>query len=156
MYKKLSDTKLSVATVMMIIVLGVCTASSANDISKRYLWKTNWKTSSAANGITIKDTKVFPDGKRKQSISGSIPIGMNQIVVDAPGSQNVKIEIDPTIGSTWYGGLIFETPCVLKIFEDFTLVADREGIRAKDREGNYWRSQKATLKGKEVILFYAE
>ena len=128
----------------------------APDISKRYLWKTKWEYSSAADGITVKDTKVFPDGKRQQSFSGSIPIVMSQIVVDAPGSKNVKIEIDPTAGSTWYAGLIFETPCVLGILEDFTLVADREGIRARDREGNYWRSQKATLKGKEVILFSPE
>ena len=156
MCKKLRSTKLVVTTVMMGIILGVCTTSYAQDISKRYLWKTNYGSSVVTDGLTVKDTKVSPDGKRQQSFSGEIPIFMNQYVVDAPGSKNVKIEIDPTVDSTWYAGLIFENSCVLEILDDFTLLVDRVGIRAKDGEGNYWRSQKATLKNKEVILFFSE
>ena len=60
---------------------------ASKDITQRYRWKTGWSVANAANGITVTDTEVLPDGKRRQSFSGSIPIVNNEIVTDAPGSR---------------------------------------------------------------------
>ena len=125
----------------------------SNLIDMRYRWRTKWNSRSAANGITVTDTEVLADGKRRQSVEGSIPIVNSQMVIDAPGSKNIKIAITPKAGSTWYAGLVFKEACVLGILENFTLIADKTGLSGKDRDGNFWRSAKATIDGKDVFAF---
>ncbi len=122
----------------------------------RYRWETKWKSAYAANGITVKDTKVLEDGRREQGLSGSVPIVRNQIVLDAPGSRNVTVEVDPAVKETWYAGLFFNEPCVLQILEDFTLLADKEGLRVRDKHNNHWITQKVLVDDQQVIAFLPE
>lgn len=55
------------------------------------------------------------------------------------------------------GSLTFEdtTPCRITILtKDKTLLADRDGIKAKDRSGTIWVSREMELNGKKVKAFF--
>lgn len=121
-----------------------------------------WRSPSAdipvfAEGIVVKD--VVKNGARQWIIKGapggkgSVPFVGDRQPIDNPGSKDVRIEIDAAAGSTTYAGLSFTTPCVLEILPDGTLLADKEGVVARDRAGKEWTSQRQVLKGMPAIVF---
>lgn len=130
--------------------------SSQNaDAESRYKWQSKSDIPVPADGITIMETK---NGTLKigaaEGGAGDIPFGGDDVVIDSPGSRDLRIEIDPKVKKTTYAGLVFTTPCVLEIFDDTTLIANQEGVIAKDKNGKQWKSRKVTLDNKEVIAFF--
>lgn len=110
-----------------------------------------------AEGIVVKD--VLQHGTRQWIIKGapggkgSVPFVGDRQPIDNPGSKDVRIEIDAAAGSTTYAGLSFTTPCVLEILPDGTLLANKEGVVARDRAGNNWISKRQVLAGRPVVIF---
>jgi hypothetical protein len=125
------------------------------DVASRYKWKNKGGIPVPADGITVKEAK---NGSLKigaaEGGAGKIPFGGDDIVIDAPGSRDVRIEIDPKVKKTTYAGLVFITPCILEILEDTTLAVNQEGVVAKDKQGKQWKSKKVTLDSKEAIAFF--
>lgn len=74
--------------------------------------------------------------------------------VDVPGSSDVHIEIDPAVGETPFGGLIFTMPCVAAVLADGTLVVDRAGISARDERQRTWDSRSIELDGRPANAFF--
>ncbi len=53
--------------------------------------------------------------------------------------------------------LTFSDPCKLKlIIKDKTLLAEKEGVTAKDTKGETWTSRKVMLDGNEVFAFFED
>jgi len=66
------------------------------------------------------------------------------------------IKLDLTKPKTRIGDLTFEKPCKLEVrLPDHTLLAENEGITARDNAGIIWRSRRATVFGEMVFPFFA-
>lgn len=123
-----------------------------------YQWRSrDHGISGAATGLVVRD--VIEDGRRFQKVQqvrggmGRISFAGDKLAIDNPGSKDIHIEIDPEAKSTTYAGLTFTAPCVLGIAEDYTLLADVEGLMAKDAAGTEWKSRRVTIDGTEAIRF---
>lgn len=122
----------------------------------RYKWKSSSDIPVPAEGITVRQNRrgSLEIGQAPGNAVG-IPFGGDEVVIDAPGSRDVRIQIDPGVKKTTYAGLVFTTPCVAEILEDTTLVIDQEGLVAKDKAGKQWKSRKVTVAKREVNAFFA-
>ena len=69
------------------------------------------------------------------------------------GSAGLKttLKITPSKKQIEYAGLVFADSCQLEIYQDGTLLIDKEGIVVKDKAAKAWVSRKLTLDEKEVI-----
>jgi len=136
-----------------------CSGNDAADVSARYKWKSEWDLPFAGQGYTVTET-VGKDGSPGHSIrltesgKGSIPAVGRDMVIDLPGTRDVRIEIDPAVKKTTYAGLTFTTPCVVDILKDCTLVAHQQGVMATDADGNKWASQVVSVDGNQVVAFF--
>ncbi len=128
-------------------------------MAARYRWKSKSSLPFAGDGYTVTEV-VGRDGVRGYSVrltekgKGSIPSIGRDLLIDLPGSRNVRIEVDAAVGSTTYAGLTFKTACTLDILKDCTLLAQKEGVAAVDQRKQEWRSQRVELEGKMVIAFF--
>ena len=126
----------------------------APDWESRYKWKSKWQLPFGAEGITVRGGKGGNSVTHTLKGKGAIPVIGRDIVIDLPGSRDVRIEIDPEVRQTTYAGLTFTRPCVVDIQKDGTLVADREGVVATDSDGSDWKSQRSTPPAGEVVAFF--
>jgi len=130
------------------------TSGSAVDVSRRYKWKSKSSLPFTGSGFFVRDE---PKGKAVNLVEqgkGSIPIIGSDLIVDLPGTKDVHVQIDPTVGKTLYAGLTFRTPCIIEILKDTTVLASKPGITATDQHGNSWLSKPATIEGNKVIAFF--
>jgi hypothetical protein len=82
----------------------------------------------------------------------SVPIRGGRFVADPLGSQNIRIAIDPKIGSTEYAGLRFEDEVTVNIWESGVVEVDREEVEATDSDGTVFISARVMVEGKEAIV----
>lgn len=131
------------------------------DLESRYKWtESSDAGGEVAYGIT--GTEVFKDGKRiarweiTDGKDGNLPFRGygSPVIVDMPGAHDIRIEIDPDAKSTIYAGLLFTESCILEICEDGTLLADKEGLRTKDKNAAEWVSAMVKLDAQDVIAFF--
>ena len=124
-------------------------------LESRYKWKSSNDIPMPADSITVKQNRRgrLEIGQAPGS-TGGIPFGGDEVVIDAPGSRDVRIQIDPAVKKTTYAGLVFTTPCVVGISEDTTVTVDQEGLAVKDTKGKQWTSRKVTLDSKQVMALF--
>ena len=151
------------ALIALILTTALYTgcAKPGPDLESRYKWtQSSAPDGEAAHGIT--GIEVIKNGKRiarwriTEGGTGKLPFrghGM-PVAVDAPGSHDIRIEIDPEAKSTTYAGLVFTEPCVVEIRDDGTLLVDQEGLSAKDNDAKEWVSQKVKLGDQDAIAFF--
>ncbi len=102
-----------------------------------------------------------PEGERAFSIKqvrltfvfGGAGRERQEFMTDARGSRDIRIEIAPEVGETRYAGLTFNTPCVLDILADGTLITRKAGVTATDKRGKAWVSRRVVLNGKPTFAF---
>ena len=128
-------------------------------MSARYKWKSKWSLPFAGEGYTVTET-TGKNGTRGHSVrlteqgKGSIPTLGRDLLIDLPGSRNVRVEVDAAVGSTTYAGLTFKAPCTLDILKDCTVLTHKGNVVAFDEHKQEWRSQQVELEGKTVIAFF--
>ena len=129
------------------------------DLESRYKWiESSAPGGMTADGITLKET--IKNGERMVAYgtaeggAGKMPFVGSSVIVDTPGSRDIHIEIDPEAKSTTYAGLTFTEPCVVEIRDDGTLLADKQGLTAKDKDEKEWVSQNVKLDDQDVFAFF--
>lgn len=108
--------------------------------------------SHTSDNIEVEDQKSGM--QRIQMLEGGrCAVIASNIVPDALGSTNIHVIVNKTVGYTCLAGLMFQSDCVVNIWEDGTVEVDRENIKAKDYSGTqYYVSRKVILGGKESIV----
>ncbi len=144
---------------------GVVGSGTTSRIVAAYQWKSpDSALGIRSDGVTIKalmerghqvgfSVSKAPGGAGKVGYSG----GGSKAIVDTPDSRDIHIEIDPIGSSNFYAGLTFTQPCVLEIRKDGTLLANQEGLVAKDRQGRSWKSHnvRTAVEG-DIIAFFIQ
>ncbi len=124
------------------------------DVAKRYKWKSEWSLPFTGSGFFVRDEKKGKAVNLVEQGKGSIPVIGKDLMIDLPGTKDVHVLIDPTVGKTTYAGLTFTVPCVIDILKDCTVLASEAGISATDQDGNSWISKSATIEGNKSIGFF--
>lgn len=133
--------------------------------TQRYRWRPSRARASglASEGLLVRGELV--DGRHTNSVTkapgGSGRLGFDigpgsdglDPVIDAPGSTNIHIEVDPSVGSTTYAGLTFTAACVVDLLRDGTVTARLAGVSASDGSGNRWVSRRIRFNGRFVNAF---
>lgn len=106
--------------------------------------------------VTSDNIQVEDQKGDKQSIKvlegGNCAMVNFNIVPDALGSTNIHVIVNKIVGHTTLAGLMFQSDCVVNIWEDGTVEVERENIKAKDSSGIQYVSRKVILGGKESIV----
>jgi hypothetical protein len=130
------------------------TGEPAIDVAKRYKWKSDWSLPFTGSGFFVRDEAKGKAVNLVEQGKGSIPVIGKDLMIDLPGTKDVHVQIDTTVGKTTYAGLTFTAPCVVGILKDTTVVSEKPGIEATDQHGNSWVSKPATIEGNKVVAFF--
>jgi hypothetical protein len=133
----------------------VTASSLPESTGGRYRWSGDQSSSvGGADGILVMEK---PRGSLRigaiKGGKGLIPFSGERAIIDQPGSRDVHIEIDKSVGRTHYAGLSFTVPCIVEILEDGTLLADQTGLAVRDAKGKPWLSRKVNAGNKSVFVF---
>ena len=125
---------------------------------QRYRWKSRDDLVGVLFAEAITVTEVVINGQRYRDVlfheGGKIAMIGDEKLLDLPGSRDIRIAIDAAAKETTYAGLTLTTPCILEILDDGSLLADRQGIVARDDHGKAWHSEKLTLQNRTVFAFF--
>jgi hypothetical protein len=95
-----------------------------------------------------------PDVERRFKLNDNARIG-GGITINVDGDGNWNLEL-PKANLT-IGRLVFPKPCKVTVLKkDMTLLAQIEGLTAKDDSGKTWKSRQVILDGKDLIAFFQE
>ena len=135
-------------------------AKTQTSASEPYRFRPKMNASGTTSlNIEIEESKDGIDIKglgNNSKVASAIPFdgkGRARYMVDAPGSRDIRIVVNPKVGYTTFAGLRFQDAAVAAVRKDGLVVVNKEGIRARDSSGRLFVSAKLVVGGKpETVM----
>ena len=74
------------------------------------------------------------------------------LVIDARGSTNLQVSVNPSVGFVELAGLRFRTNVRVDIWEDGIVQVNREGLRVEGVDDKWYISRKRTIGGRNAVV----